>query len=132
MSSKQILVIDDAPDIQAIFRYCLTDIGNWQVFCADSGSEGLTLASDIRPDAILLDLMMRGMDGLTVLQHLRDREMTCDIPVILISTKLQLCRLQLQDHLKVAGMLPKPFDPVGVIHQIETILGWDRTQSQKC
>ncbi|MGC9525928.1 MAG: response regulator [Limnospira sp.] len=123
MPSKRILVIDDEPNILEVLQCCLTDLAGWQVYCADSAFEGLTLASEVGPDAILLDLMMPEMDGLTVLGHLRDREATRNIPVILISAKIKL--LSSDRHLKVAGAIPKPFHPLEVIGQIQTLLGWE-------
>ncbi|MEB3887139.1 response regulator [Lyngbya sp. CCY1209] len=125
MPSKRILIIDDEPDILEVLRCCLTSLAGWQVYCADSGFEGIDLASEVRPDAILLDLMMPSMDGLTVLRHLRDREETRNIPVILISAKIQLLSARRQQQLKVAGAIPKPFHPRSIVCEIQTFLGWD-------
>lgn len=125
MPCKRILIIDDEPDILEVLRCCLTGLAGWQVYCADSGYEGLNLAFEVQPDAILLDLMMPSMDGLTVLRHLRDRPATRNIPVILISAKIELLSSRRQQQLQVAGAIPKPFHPQSIICQIQTFLGWD-------
>ena len=69
--AKRILVIDDDAQIRAVASASLTMVGNWEVSTASSGSEGLAQAEMVRPDVILLDVMMPNMDGPSTLRALR-------------------------------------------------------------
>ncbi|BAY23876.1 response regulator receiver protein [Calothrix sp. NIES-2100] len=71
MTSKQILVIDDEDDIRQLIQTCLEIMGGWKVLTATSGNQGLLLAQSSQPDAILLDVMMPDMDGLTTFEKLQ-------------------------------------------------------------
>ena len=77
-----------------------------------------------RPDAILLDLMMPDMDGLTTFRHLRADPATRDIPVILVTAKAQVGHRQAWDGLPVAGVISKPFDPMTLAADVAALLGW--------
>ena len=70
MSDKRVLVIDDEDDIREIAQDSLEMLGSYQVSTADSGAEGLVDAKAQQPDAILLDMMMPGMDGTATFQKL--------------------------------------------------------------
>jgi len=124
MSAKHILLIDDEPEIREIVRVSLELVGGWDVSATGSASEGLTLAADQRPDAILLDVMMPDMDGPTTFQALQAAPETCAIPVILLTAKVQSADLRRFDQLGVAATIAKPFDPLTLPSQVATALGW--------
>ncbi|MBN1811967.1 MAG: response regulator transcription factor [Anaerolineae bacterium] len=77
----KVLVVDDAADTVQILDRVLSSDG-YKVATASSGTEGLRKAYDFRPDLILLDLMMPGMDGWTMLRRLREFS---DVPVIMVT-----------------------------------------------
>lgn len=79
--SPKILIIDDDPQIVGVLSITLED-AQFQVSAAHSGKEGLRAAYDQHPDLILLDVMMPGMDGFEVLEHLHA---VTDIPVIMLT-----------------------------------------------
>ena len=81
---QSILVIDDVADNVLLLQDQLEDDG-YEVLTAASGEEGLRVATDKRPDLVLLDIMMPGMDGFTVLQKLRGQPETRDLPVLMVS-----------------------------------------------
>lgn len=81
---KTILVIDDNEGLRELLSVYLSEHA-YKCVMTDQGSEGLTLASELRPDAIIMDLMMPGMDGWELLQRLRTRLETREIPVIICS-----------------------------------------------
>jgi len=89
MSSKRILLIDDEKSISLVIQVSLSQLANWTVLIAASSVEGLHQAEVEKPDAILLDLMMPEMDGFTVLKKLKENPETFNIPVILLTAKLQ-------------------------------------------
>ena len=130
MPNKKILVVDDEDDIREIAQMSLEDIGHWQVIAASSGAEGIAKAESQHPDAILLDVMMPGMDGPTTVQKLRENPATKTIPIILLTAKVQAMDRQKFAALGVAAILAKPFDPVLLPGQIAEALGWASSQTK--
>jgi CheY-like chemotaxis protein len=124
MSAKRILLIDDEPEIREIVRVSLELVGGWDVSATGSAREGLTLAADQHPDAILLDVMMPDMDGPTTFQALQAAPETSAIPVILLTAKVQAADLRRFDQLGVAATIAKPFDPRTLPGQVASALGW--------
>jgi CheY-like chemotaxis protein len=125
LPTKTILVVDDEDDIREIAQMSLEEIGNWQVIAASSGAEGIAKAEREHPDAILLDVMMPGMDGPTTVLKLHENSATRMIPVILLTAKVQAMDRQKFAALGVAAILAKPFDPVLLPSQIAKVLGWN-------
>ncbi|MFH1414967.1 MAG: ATP-binding protein [Elusimicrobiota bacterium] len=83
--NKNILVIDDEEKLTAILKGFLTEGGS-RVACIHSGREGLELAKETRPDMIILDLMMPGMDGFEVIRELKKNKATMNIPIIVLTS----------------------------------------------
>lgn len=124
MAAKRILVIDDEYHLCVVVQACLENLGGWTVSIATSGAEGLEQAETEQPDAILMDVMMPDMDGPTLFQSLQSQPTTKTIPVIFLTAKVQTSdRFNLQQ-LGVAGVIPKPFDPLKLSDQISEMLGW--------
>jgi CheY-like chemotaxis protein len=124
MSSKCILIIDDEADIREIARASLRITKNWEVFTAASSNDGISIAEAKQPDAILLDVMMPGVDGLVTLQTLSRNPITQDIPVILLTATLKVVTQRQYIQLGAKAVLVKPFDPGLLATQIEKALGW--------
>ena len=122
--SRRILIVDDEDDIREVAQMSLEMVAGWEVIPARSGDEGVRLAAEHRPDAILLDVMMPGMDGPATAERLRDRPETASIPVILLTAKVQPADRRRLEALGVAGVLAKPFDPMELAGQISGLLGW--------
>jgi CheY-like chemotaxis protein len=120
----RILIIDDEDDIREVAALSLESVAGWQVFMANSGRQGLARAAEHRPDAILLDVMMPGMDGPTTFRELRKNPATADIPVILLTAKVQSSDQRRFADLGVEAILLKPFDPLTLSTQISDALGW--------
>ena len=122
--TKCILVIDDDTDVCKLITMALARIGGYDVRSAPSGQEGIDLLAQWRPDAIILDVMMPGMDGPTTLERIRDDPSSGDIPVVFLTASVvdaDLARLQA---LPVSGILAKPFDPMALPGEVAAILGW--------
>ena len=84
VTPASVLVVDDEPTNISILAQLLTP--HYQVLVANSGARALELANaDARPDLILLDVMMPGMSGFEVCEHLKSSPMTADIPVIFVT-----------------------------------------------
>ncbi len=80
----RILVVDDEPDIVRLLTFALQTDG-YQVLAAKNGAEGLEIAQREKPDVIILDVMMPGMDGFEVCSVLRSRPDTANLPIIILS-----------------------------------------------
>jgi two-component system, OmpR family, response regulator len=120
---QKVLLVDDEPDIRRLAQLALRTVGALDVLLASSGREALELVSAERPDLIVLDVMMPGMDGQTVLNRLRSDPLTAGIPVILLTAKAQLH--EVDEYLKggAAGVIRKPFDPMTLADEIRRIAG---------
>jgi CheY-like chemotaxis protein len=122
--SRTILIIDDEDDIREVAALSLETVAGWQVYMANSGAQGMARAVEIQPDAILLDVMMPGMDGPTTFRELRKNPATARIPVLLLTAKVQSSDQRRFADLGVEAILFKPFDPLTLSDQISDALGW--------
>jgi CheY-like chemotaxis protein len=122
--SRRILIIDDEADIREVVGLSLETVAGWEVVTANSGAQGLASAIEHQPDAILLDVMMPGMDGPTTFRELRNNPATARIPVLLLTAKVQSTDQKRFADLGVEAVLFKPFDPLTLSEQIAAALGW--------
>lgn len=122
MTIDKIVVIDDEEDIRSLIQTCLELVGGWQVSTACCGAEGLAKAEAEQPDAILLDMMMPEMDGLTTLRQLRSNPLTKHIAVILLTAKGRSIESSQLAQLNVQGIISKPFKPLELANQIKALL----------
>ena len=125
MSRRTVLLIDDEPDIREVVELSLGSVAGWEVLTASSGVDGVELASAQQPDVILLDVMMPGLDGPATLDVLRGRDETRAIPVLFMTAKAQAGELTRYASLGVAGVIPKPFDPMTLSDRVAAALGWE-------
>jgi CheY-like chemotaxis protein len=122
--SHRILIIDDEDDIREVAAMSLETVAGWEVMVANSGAQGLTRAASYKPDAILLDVMMPGMDGPTTFRELRKNPATSKIPVLFLTAKVQATDRRRFADLGIHAVLVKPFDPLTLSVQISNALGW--------
>ncbi len=122
--SRKILLVDDEDDIREVAQLSLEMTAGWEVRTASSGAEALRLAPAERPDAILLDVMMPGMDGPATARALKAAPETAEIPIILLTAKVQAADRRRFDDLGIAGVLSKPFDPMALAEEVSGVLGW--------
>ncbi|MEA5594054.1 response regulator [Rivularia sp. UHCC 0363] len=128
MIQKKILVVDNEEYIQEVTKICLQTTAKWQVITASSGTEAIKKAVTEKPDAILLDVMMPDMDGITTFKYLKENSMTNQIPVILLTAKVQNTdRIHYID-LGIKAAIAKPFSPLTLAQEISQILGWNSEQ----
>lgn len=120
----RVLIIDDENDIREVAALSLETVAGWEVLVANSGAQGLARAIEHQPDAILLDVMMPGMDGPTTFRELRKNPATAHIPVLLLTAKVQGNDQRRFADLGVEAVLFKPFDPLTLSSQIAGVLGW--------
>ncbi len=131
MTARTILLIDDEPSVRELVQACLSDLAGWNVIAVASAQEGLNQLSvqyrdAILPDAILLDILMPGMDAITFLQRLHENPYTQAIPVLLLTVRARWFTTQKLQQLGIVEAIPKPFNPVTLPDTIADALRWNR------
>ncbi|CAN5876337.1 response regulator [soil metagenome] len=123
--SPRVMVVDDDDTIREIAQLSLSAVGGWDTVTARSGEEALSKVSTERLDAILLDVMMPGLDGPGTVSRLQADPATSGLPVIILTAK---ARVGDQDRFRtlpgVVGVIAKPFDPMTLPGQVSVMLGW--------
>jgi DNA-binding response OmpR family regulator len=127
MKAGTVLVIDDEKDLQELVRYNLEKEG-FDVILARDGASGLDIALHHRPDLIVLDLMMPGMDGLDVCRRLRADERGRKVPLLMLTAKATEADRVVGLELGADDYVTKPFSPRELVARIRAILR--RTQAQ--
>ena len=122
MRIQKVLMIDDDPVIRKIIEISLTKIGNWTVMFAESGRKGIDAIDEFQPDVVLLDNVMPGLDGPATLTLLRAKESSAQIPIIMMTGKVLKQEIQHYYQLGASGVITKPFDPLTLPSDIQTIV----------
>lgn len=123
MPTKRVLVIDDERDIRITVQLSLNMLTDWEVLTAASGAEGMVIAQTEQPDAILLDVLMPGMNGWNTFQQIQANPVLRHIPVIFMttndgSTEQRMAKAQ------ASGMIAKPFTGTDLVEKIRSLLNW--------
>ena len=118
---KVVLVVEDEESILELLRYNLDKAG-FTVIPAGSGEDGLDLARRRRPDLILLDLMLPGMDGLEVCRMLKKSKETENIPVVMLTARGEEADIVAGLELGADDYLTKPFSPRVLLAHIRATL----------
>ena len=121
-NNKTIMVVDDNPDIITIVRTILEGRG-FNVLSASSGAECLEVLKSQKPDLIVLDIMMPEMDGLEVLTRLKSTSEFTNIPVVLLTAKVQYEDVLGGYKLGADYYITKPFTSTQLINGINLLLG---------
>lgn len=118
---KRILCIEDEPEMIDLIRLILGRKG-FDVHGAPGGVEGIKMVREMKPDLVLLDLMMPDMDGWEVYQQMKAEPSTRDIPVIVVTAKAQNIDKVLGLHIaKVDDYIAKPFSPQELMESVEKV-----------
>jgi CheY-like chemotaxis protein len=121
--NKKILVVDDEPDIRELVKAVLVDdIGGVEFYEASNGAEALDKAREVKPDLIIMDIMMPKLDGLEACRRLREDPNLENIPVIILTVK---STYEAKDKGFSSGAdlyVTKPFDPEELKSLVEGVL----------
>ena len=116
----RVLVVDDEPDVLLLCRLNLQQRGH-ELLEAAEGSSALRLARERRPDVIVLDLMLPGMNGYEVLETLQRDEGTAKIPVLVLTAKSLRADRERSHGLGAAAFLTKPFLPDELCELVDSL-----------
>ncbi len=122
--TRRVLIIDDDATIREITAITLTHVAGYEVSAASSGAEGVASAQAEAPDAILLDVMMPGMDGPSTLEQLLGDASTRDVPVVFLTAKVQPSERARLEGMGVRGVIAKPFDAMQLVGDLNRLLAW--------
>ena len=122
MPTKLILLIDNEANVREVVQACLSDIGGWNVLSV--ASEAGLQRLNVRPDVILLNVLIPEMDGLAFIQKLRESPLLSLVPVMLLTANTTWLTPQQLKPLGVVGVIAKPFNPVVLPAQVASALGW--------
>ena len=122
MAKKKILAVDDEPNILLSMEYMLEQEG-YEVHVARDGEEALTVAEEIVPDLVLLDVAMPRKDGFEVCRIMREHPVLKDIKIVMLTAKGQ--PLERKKGLEVGADLyiTKPFSAENLLDEIRVAIG---------
>lgn len=121
MKISKVLLVDDDVFIRRVSQITLSTVGGWDVVVAASGAQALQMIDSEKPDLVLLDVMMPGMDGPTTLERIREKHGAA-LPVIFMTAKVQQHEVEMYLKSKADGVITKPFDPMVLPAEIEAIV----------
>ena len=119
--TQTVLIIDDEPKIVQICRDYLT-VAGFTATSAETGPMGLAAARHGRPDLIVLDLMLPGMDGLDVCRNLRQDPLVKDIPIIILTARTEETDKLIGLELGADDYVTKPFSPRELVARVRAVL----------
>jgi two-component system, OmpR family, response regulator len=113
---QRILYIEDETDLQWLVKHILESAGAFEVLLCSSGAEALRSIGEFAPDLVLLDVMLPGMDGFSILRELRALPEYADLPVVFLTARPQ----EDDEYLRsgVQGLITKPFEPRRLVEQV--------------
>lgn len=125
---RRVLVLDDEPHIANLVKMALRH--KFEVVDAYTREEAMIIIEKKRPDIILLDIMMPGVDGFTICKNLKENPETEDIPVIILSARTQMMDKFKAIDLGAEDYITKPFDPLELENRIESNLILNKIERQ--
>ena len=118
---KSVLIIEDNEDIRENTAEIL-EFSGFSVIAVDSGEHGVSAALHSRPDVILCDIMMPGLDGYEVIRQLKKDPLTAGIPFIYLTSSGERCDLELANDMGASGYVRKPFEGRDLVAEIQRCL----------
>ncbi len=124
--TRTYLVVDDEADLRELAKMSLELVGGHRVITASSGEEALAAIIAERPDAVVMDVQMPGMDGPAALRAMHEAGRGDVPPTVFVTASVLDSELAALREMPVAGVLTKPFDPMTLAADLERLLGWPR------
>jgi CheY-like chemotaxis protein len=122
MNAYRVLHVEDEPDIRDVVKMSLALDAGLTVKSCNTGQDALVEATAWRPDVILTDVVMPGVDGPEMLALLRENSRTAGIPVVFMTARAQSSEVEHFLALGAAGVIAKPFDPLTLATSLRACL----------
>ena len=117
----KILIVDDEPNIVMSLEYIFKK-ENFEVYIARDGAEAISIAEDVKPDIMLLDIMMPNVDGYQVLKHFKDNSRLSDVKIIFLTAKSKTSDIELGLELGADKYVTKPFSTKKLVKDVKQLL----------
>ena len=121
MRRKRVLIVDDDPVFVKLLQTDL-HVAGYEALSAKDGYKGIEVARKERPDLIIMDIMMPGMDGHRTSELIKESHLTADIPIIYVTAKDGLLDEELAMELGADFYLKKPYEPDILLSVIQQTL----------
>jgi DNA-binding response OmpR family regulator len=118
---RTILIVDDEEDVLDLLQLVFETSG-FGVRRASTGKSAVSIAYELPPDVVLLDVMMPEMDGWQVLRTLKADERTRHIPVVMLSARAERRDKMIGLQEGAEGYIAKPFSPAEVVREVQSFL----------
>jgi DNA-binding response OmpR family regulator len=122
MAPRTVLLLEDNPSVRELIKVLLETEG-YAIIEASDGHDGLTKAEELKPDLMILDLMMPGLDGEKVLKTMRRHSKLSKVPVLVVSGKYESLDA-LRTLIGHENIFPKPFEPSRMLDRIGELIGY--------
>jgi two-component system, OmpR family, response regulator len=118
---ERICYVEDDEDIQRIVRMSLERVGKMEVEVVSDPHQAIAVIARFKPDLVMLDWMMPGMDGPTLFRKMKQQPETAALPVVFITAKATQRDMEELVALGAAGTISKPFSPRDLADQLRSI-----------
>jgi len=124
MTRKKVLLVDDSNTVLMMEKMILAK-GPYDIVTARDGVEGVAKAKSERPDAILLDVMMPNLDGLSACAAIRAEPSTAHIPIVMVTTRGEEANIETAFRNGANDYVTKPINGLELLSKLSNILGLD-------
>jgi DNA-binding response OmpR family regulator len=121
MTKPRLLYVEDDPDIMTITLLALEMADHFEVRAFDNGAGALAALAEFRPDLLLLDVMMPGIDGPCLMRKVHELPDYVHMPVIFMTAKVQRQEQETYLAMGAIGVITKPFDPMRMPERVEAL-----------
>ena len=118
---KTILIIEDEMNLAELLKFRL-EVNGYHVETSYDGHEGVNKIGTMKPDLVILDVMLPKMDGYEVIRRIKSDSNTKDIPIVVLTARSQNEDLERARNLGAGSVISKPFDPKKLLSEIEKLL----------
>jgi DNA-binding response OmpR family regulator len=122
MAPRKILLVDDSETVLLMERMILKQ-EPYQLITAKNGMEGVEKALEIKPDLILMDVVMPKMNGFEAVRWLRQRDATRSVPIVMVTTQAEAESMEAGYESGCSDYITKPIDSTELLTKVRSILG---------
>ena len=122
MARKKILLVDDS-ETNLMIEQMILKKGAYDIVTAKDGQEGVAKAVEVKPDLILMDVVMPNMNGFEALKQIRQQEKTKEIPILMVTTRGEAESMETSYLSGCSDYVTKPINAVELLAKIKNFLG---------
>jgi CheY-like chemotaxis protein len=121
-SQQTILVVEDDPILRSVIKEHLEEVGTFKVLEAPSAAGALAQLASVRPDLVILDLVLPDRSGYEVCEHIRNEPRTSDVPVLVVSARLLPSHRAQAEEAGASAFMPKPYAKRELLKHLRALL----------